>query len=331
MNKRSMMKRIRPMAIIAVVVILAVAAWQAYERQQERLHVLTGTIEATKADITPKQSGYIMSLDVKEGDKVQQGQIAAVLQRKDLQADLLRDQAAYARDKSKLAELQNGNRMQDIQAAAARTASAQASYDKAQRDYTRSDALYSSDAISKASYDESLAARDSAQANLTAAQQEESLLREGTRSEELDQAREELGRDQAVIAAAQSAIDDLTVYCPLNGYILTKNFEPGEYVSAGAAIATIADLSDVWVKVYVSSVELGRLKLGQKAVIRIDGVPNRDFSGHIKEISDQAEYTPRQSITKEERSNLVFAVKVAIDSDEGLMKPGMPADVIWND
>ena len=118
---------------------------------------------------------------------------------------------------------------------------------------------------------------------------------------------------------------------PVSGVVLTKNYEEGEYVQAGAPIATVADLSDCWVKVYVSSEELGRLRIGQKARVSIDGAPHRVWDGYIKEISESAEYTPRQSITRRERENLVFAVKVAVPNEDGLMKPGMPADVIFHE
>lgn len=102
-------------------------------------------------------------------------------------------------------------------------------------------------------------------------------------------------------------------------------------MNAGASIATVADLSDCWVKVYVSPEELGRLRLGQCADVSIDGAPNQVRPGRIKEIKDSAEYTPRQSITRNERANLVFAVKVAVSNEDGIMKPGMPADVIFHE
>ncbi|MDF2634104.1 MAG: hypothetical protein K0R78_978 [Pelosinus sp.] len=114
----------------------------------------------------------------------------------------------------------------------------------------------------------------------------------------------------------------------LNGVVLNKNYQNGEFVNPGSAIATIGDLNDCWVKVYISSEQLGLIKLGQSVDVKIDAYPDKVFAGNIKEISQNAEFTPRQSITQKERANLVFYVKVKIDNSEGILKPGMPADVV---
>ncbi len=317
--------------IPCLLLALSIAAWHNYKAQQQGANTLTGTIETTKADITAKTSGYIQELYIKEGDTVLRGTPAARLERKDLEASLLRDQAAYSQAQNRLLELQNGTRSEELAEAAARTAAAASSLKKAARDLERASALAASGAIAQSAYDDAATARDTAAAQLAASQQQEIRLQNGTREEEIAAASQEAERCKAVIAISQAAIDDLLIYSPLDGIILTKNFQPGEYVNAGSALATIADLSDCWVKVYVSSAELGRLHIGQSASIYIDALPGESLAGTIREISDQAEYTPRQSITKNERANLVFAVKVAVDNPDGLLKPGMPADVIWNE
>ena len=140
--------------------------------------------------------------------------------------------------------------------------------------------------------------------------------------------RQEVERNVAILAATQSEDNDSIVACPANGLVLTKNFEDGEYVTAGAPIATIGEMDDCWVKVYVSSEQLGLIHVGQSVDVNVDSFPGRTFEGKIKEISENAEYTPRQSITKQERANMVFAVKVKLDNSEGIFKPGMPADVV---
>ena len=126
-------------------------------------------------------------------------------------------------------------------------------------------------------------------------------------------------------------IADTVVPSPLGGVILSKNYEEGEFVPAGAVLATVADLSDCWVKIYLPSTVLGRVKLGSSAEVRVDSFPDRAFQGRVRKISDKAEFTPRQSLTTEERANLVFAVEVSVDNPDGVLKPGMPADVILHD
>lgn len=321
--------------IAAAAILLAAGlsyfAWQEYRSQTDEAALLTGTIEATKADITPKASGYLTELLVKEGMPVSAGDLAARLSRRDLEAAALRDRAAYESAAANLTKLENGSRPEDIEAARSEEAAARAASDKAGKDFARMEQLLAADAISKKDYDAALEARDAAAATLSAATERRKLLEAGSRAEDIAIARHTRDQYEAALAMSESAVDDLSVYAPLSGVILSKNYEPGEFVSAGAPIATIADLSDVWVKVYVSSEELGRLTLGEKADVMIDGAPGKVFPGHIKEISDSAEYTPRQSITKNERVNLVFGVKVAIDDGEGIMKPGMPADVRFHE
>ena len=138
----------------------------------------------------------------------------------------------------------------------------------------------------------------------------------------------EVERSEAVLAASRTQVADLEVNSPLAGRVLSKNYEKGEYVNAGAAIATIGDMNDCWVKIYVSTEQLGKIRLGQAASVKIDAYPDKTFRGEIKEISQNAEYTPRQSITQRERANMVFAVKVKLDNPAETMKPGLPADVV---
>ena len=315
-------------ALFCLLAALAAGAVYEYRKQQAEAAVLTGTVEATKADITPKQSGYIEKLFVKESDAVTAGETAALLSRKDLEAALLRDEAAYRASLAALEKAENGNRPEEIRKAASETAAARAESDRAGRDYTRMKALLEADAVSRQDYDAAKEARDSA-ARLAAAEEYQALMESGARAEDIEYARRTAEQNRAARDIARDAVADLTVRVPVSGVILTKNYEEGEYVQAGAPIATVADLSDCWVKVYVSSEELGRLRIGQKALVSIDGAPGRTREGYVKEISESAEYTPRQSITRRERENLVFAVKVAIPNEDGLMKPGMPADVIF--
>ena len=166
-----------------------------------------------------------------------------------------------------------------------------------------------------------------AQGGLTSARSRQSLTEEGNRADVIEAQRLEVARAKAIVKASRSALDDTRVLSPLTGLVSTKNFENGEYVNPGSPIATVIDTTDCWVKIYLPTAQLGLITIGQPASVKIDSYPDRTFSGHIKEISQNAEFTPRQSLTQRERANLVFAVKVKIDNPEGLLKPGMPADV----
>ena len=314
-------------ALIFFVVLCAAGMYKLYMQQQEA-EILTGTVEATKADIAPKAGGYLRERTVKEGDRLAKGELAARLDTRELTAKLTQAEAALAAAESTLTDLIKGARPQELREAAANVAAAQSVYDQAHADRLRYERLYADGAVAKQQYDKALADDLVAANNLAAAQEAEALLWAGSREDQIAAQREEVKRAEGALSEAQVALEDATLYSPVDGVVLTKNYEIGEYVSAGSVVLTVVDLSDCWVRVYVPSDVLGAIKLGQECKVKIDAYPERVFTGKIKEISDSAEYTPRNSITKRERANLVFAVKVALPNEEGIFKPGMVADVL---
>jgi HlyD family secretion protein len=317
-------------AAVVVIVALAVgtAGYKLYGRSEKGI-TATGTIEVTKTDITSKVSGYLAELTIKEGDSVKNNQVVAKIDRPDLKAQLLRDKAALAKAKAQLRDLEQGARSQELQEAAASMAGAQSQAVKAKTDFDRYSRLFRDGAISTQQLDASRSAHEVAANSLVAAQSRYNLLQAGNRLETIEAQKLEVDRSEAVLAGSRTQIADMTVSSPLSGRVLSKNYEPGEYINAGVAIATIGDLQDCWVKVYVSTEQLGLIRLGQMVKVKIDAYPDKSFKGTIKEISQNAEYTPRQSITQRERANMVFAVKVKIENAEEFMKPGLPAEVVF--
>ena len=324
-NRQTMLK----IAVIALVAIFTIGAagYKLYGRSEQGI-TATGTIEVTKTDITSKVGGYLIELKVREGDAVNKGNIVAVIDRPDLKAQLWRDEAALSKAKAQLRDLEQGARSQELQEASANLAAAKSQAVKAQSDFNRYSTLFREGAISTQQLDASRSAHEVAANALTAAQSRHSLLLAGNRPETIAAQRLEVERSEAVLAASRTQVADLEVNSPLAGRVLSKNYERGEYVNAGAAIATIGDMNDCWVKIYVSTEQLGKIRLGQAASVKIDAYPDKTFRGEIKEISQNAEYTPRQSITQRERANMVFAVKVKLDNPAETMKPGLPADVV---
>ena len=324
-NKKTKLKI--ALLVVVVAIVTGMAGYKLYGRAEKGI-TATGTIEVTKTDITPKVAGYLAELKIKEGDMVTIGQLVARIDRPDLQAQLLRDEAALARAKAQLRDLEQGARTQELQETAANLSAAKSLAEKAKADFERYSRLFRDGAISTQQLDNSRSAHEVAANNLLAAQSRYSLLQAGTRPETIEAQRLEVQRSQAVLVSSQTQLADTSVASPLAGRVLSKNYEKGEFVNAGSAIATIGDMRDCWVKIYVATEQLGRIRLGQAAKVKIDAYPDRIFRGEIKEISQNAEYTPRQSITQRERANMVFAVKVKIDNAEEFMKPGLPADVV---
>jgi multidrug resistance efflux pump len=170
------------------------------------------------------------------------------------------------------------------------------------------------------------AARDTARANLA-------NLKNGARPEQIAAAQAQVDAAKAQLEAAKAALNlvdiqigKLSVAAPAAGVVLDRPLNAGEIAAAGATIVEIGSLDKVTLTVYVPEDQYGRIKLGQKATIKIDSYPGKTFEGTVEYISDQAEFTPRNVQTVESRSTTVYAIKIGIPNPDHTLKPGMPAD-----
>jgi multidrug resistance efflux pump len=145
-----------------------------------------------------------------------------------------------------------------------------------------------------------------------------------------DQATSAVSEAQANLDLLNAQMDKLEVDAPLNGVVLTRNIEPGEYVQPGADAMSMANISSLTITVYVPEDRYGEISLGLKASVSVDSFPGAKFSGVVSNISDQAEFTPRNVQTVEGRSSTVYAIKLNVNDPQGKLKPGMPADVVFN-
>lgn len=145
-----------------------------------------------------------------------------------------------------------------------------------------------------------------------------------------DVARAQLQLFRASLLTADVKLKDSVIYAPLNGVVLRKNIEEGETVGVGTMVFTVGDLENPWVKVYVKEDRLGFVKLGQRAEVKTDTYPGKVYEGTVTTISSEAEFTPKNVQTREERVKLVFGVKVSVKNVNDELKPGMPADVRIN-
>lgn len=251
-----------------------------------------------------------------------------------------------------LAELEAGSRPQEIKAAEARVTKALAEKVRAEDELTRATELYERKAISLEDYDQARAAYRVAAAQLLEATEQYKLVEEGPRREQIDQARAALAEAQAqydlveagprqeTIDQARARVDQAraalrlaetqlgyaTLRSPLDGVILSKNIEPGEYVVPGTPVVTVGDLEHAWLRVYVDGNDVGRVKPGQKALVTTDTWPDRVYEGRVSFISEESEFTPKSVQTQKERVKLVYRVKIDIHNPDMDLKPGMPAD-----
>jgi HlyD family secretion protein len=145
----------------------------------------------------------------------------------------------------------------------------------------------------------------------------------------LDQAQNGVNTAEANLALLKAEVGKLTIYAPMDGTILARNVETGEFVQPGAVTFTMANLNELTITVYIPEDLYGRISLGQQAAVMVDSFPNETFTAEVILISDQAEYTPRNVQTVEGRSATVYAIKLKVTDNDSKLKIGMPADVVF--
>ncbi|MCP5099484.1 MAG: HlyD family efflux transporter periplasmic adaptor subunit [Chloroflexi bacterium] len=174
-----------------------------------------------------------------------------------------------------------------------------------------------------------------AEGQLAQAQAQLARLQAGATPEEIAALRAQVAQAEAVLTAAAAAltavdiqIDQATLTAPVGGIVLERLLQIGELAVPGAPLFTVANLDDVTLTVYVPEAELGKVFLGQDVDVTVDAY-DRAFMGVVSHIASQAEFTPKNVQTQEERVHMVFAVKVRLDNPDQLLKPGMPADAVF--
>ncbi|MBX3737065.1 MAG: HlyD family efflux transporter periplasmic adaptor subunit [Candidatus Didemnitutus sp.] len=290
--------------------------------------VLSGNFEVDDAQLGFKTPGRVIERAVREGDRVTVGQPIARLDDAEQQSQLALRRAELAAAEAQLAELEAGSRPQEIAAAAATVRSADADRDRVRLDFVRQDELRKKQVISERDFEAAQAQLKVAEAKAIEAVERLKLIQEGPRAETIRQARARTDQARAAVALAQTQLDNTRLASPLDGVVLSHNIEPGEFVSAGTPVVTVAETAHLWVRAYVNQPDLGRVRHGQKVVVRTDSFPGRDFEGVVGFIASEAEFTPKTVQTPKERVKLVFRLKVDVANPKDELKPGMPADVV---
>jgi HlyD family secretion protein len=298
----------------------------------------SGYVEATEVRVSPEVGGRIVELAVEEGDRVEAGALIAKLSTADVDLAIRRAQAERDQAIAQLRLLEAGARPEDIRQAAAQLDSAQADIKAAESelqsataDLQRFEALLATNAGSRKQRDDAATRRDVAAARVKAAAERaragaEALarLRAGARAEEIAAARARVATVDAQIAALEKNRSDAVLASPVAGIVTSKLIDAGEVIAPRTPVVVVTDLDHAWANVYVDEPVVPRLKLGQPVVLFTDA--GQRLEGRISFISPRAEFTPRNVQTAEERSRLVYRIKVATDNREGILKPGMPVE-----
>ena len=273
------------------------------------------------------------------------------------EADIELRKADIRQAQANLEQLLNGSRPEEIQQAQAAVADARTQAEQARLDWERAQTLYKNDDISTAQRDQYQARFNSTAALLRQAEERFAVVKEGPRKEEIAAARAALARAQAALkvteanalevkrkqedlaarkaemeraqaqlGVTESQLDDTSVSSPIDGVVLVKSAEIGEVLAAGTTVVTIGDLDHPWLRGYIKETDLGRVKLGQKVKLTTDSYRGKEYWGHVSFIASEAEFTPKQIQTAEERVKLVYRIKIDVDNSSHELKSNMPVD-----
>lgn len=357
----------RKRILFIVLLAAAIAATVLYANWFHRDPSLqgSGTVEARDIRVGSKVGGRIDKVLVREGDAVQAGQILITFDDQELLASLnqaranaekaqrgfrteeiAEARAAAAQAKADYELRRNGYRKEDIAAAAADLERTKAEEVRTRLDFQRYDSLAKKDLVSKQQRDTAEANWKVALAQQDNAQHKLDELKRGYRPEEIASAdahyrqaqatlemmergnrREDIAAAKAAYAYEQARYRERQVTAPSNAVVEVLDIRPGDLIAPNTPVATLLERDQIYVRIYIPETELGRVKLGEKAEIRVDSFPNQVFDGAVEQINQQAEFLPRNVQTREERVHQVFGVKVRIDDPSSRVRAGMAADV----
>ena len=278
-------------------------------------------------------------------------------QKATLESELNLRQAEVRQAKAKLQELLDGSRPQEIAQARAQLNDLKVVQDQARREYERAQKLIAQEDISQSQFDQFKARFDSSTQQVQNAEQRLALILEGPRKTDIESARANVARAEAALKVSEaqrldilrkeedltarradverskstvsvidSQLDDTSVVSPVDGVVLVKSADPGEVLAAGTPVLTLGEIDKPWLRGYVPQNKLGRIQLGMPVRVKTDSYPNKTYQGKISFISSEAEFTPKQIQTNEERAKLVYRIKVEVENPNRELKLNMPVD-----
>lgn len=305
------MKRL--LLVLLLVAGAVVATWL-LSRRGAGLTSVSGTVETDEVHVASRYGGRVDKLHAQEGDALHPGQLIAELDAAELRAR--RDQAAAV-----LQELENGPRTNEIAAAQSTWEALHAELAQAQLDARRATELFAQKAVAEDERDRAVARVAALDQNARAAEARYRLLAEGTRPETIAQAR-------ARLAEIEAQLREMQIVAPSDCVLEVLSVKVGDVLPPNREVATLLLTQHLWVRVYVPEPWLARIRIGDEVKVRCDSAAP-EFAGQVEQINRQAEFTPRNVQTVEDRVKQVFGVKVRLPANT-ILKPGMSVDVVFN-
>ncbi|GBO54199.1 HlyD family secretion protein [Pseudanabaena sp. lw0831] len=287
-----------------------------------------GTVQPQQSvNVSPKTSGILKQLLVKEGDAVKEGQILAYMDDTNLQGQLLQAQGNLAAAEANLQKVIGGNRQQATAQANAKLEDSEFALRLAENDLQRNQSLNREGAISKQAYDTALTTRDRAQAQVKQDLEALDLSQAGAQQEDINEARAQVMAAQGALGVIQANIDDMVLRAPFNGTIGRKFADPGAFVTpttsgsavtsaTSSSILSLASTNEIVAQ--VAEANISQIRLDLEATIQVDAYSDKTFIGKVTQIATQSDVT--QNVTS-------FQVKTSVPDPEGLLRSGMNVNV----
>ncbi len=311
-------------APIAIALGLLLAASNCGVRRDPSLIVASGHVEVTDVRLASKVPGILEWFPIQEGDHLARGQEIARIDTIDTRLVLRQARADCDQAAADLRLRIAGARPEDIAELEAEIASVRADLEGAQTDLDRAQALLDKGSGTTKARDDARTRRDVLAARRAGMQEALHRMKAGSRAEEIDAARARLASAQARLAMYEQQIRDASIRSPLAGIVTEKMVEQGELLAAGRELCVVTDIDDAWLTVYIAESDLARIRIGQEAEVWTDDGQTR--KGKVTYVASEAEFTPKNVQTRDERVKLVFKVKIGLSNADGLFKPGMPAE-----
>jgi len=290
--------------------------------------VLTGSVESDPVRIASLVAGRLTAVNAVEGTVVRKGAGIAQIDPADYELQLRQAEAGVKAAAAKLALVKKGVRSEDLAAAKEMVTQAEIALEKFEREYQRIARLVENGSATEKDLDDMKTQRDRAKSQLEQAKKQYEKALNGAQKEEIDAAAAAYEQARAAVEVFRKKIADCTIVAPSDGTVLHRLAEPGEVVGAGTPIVIISDLSRVKITAFVPEREIGFVKLGMTVTVRTDSFPNTPLTATIARIADTAEFTPKTIQTHDERVKTVFRIELTAENGEGILKPGMPVEVV---
>lgn len=319
--------------IVMIVLLAAVAAcwygWQHWRPHGQDAGVFYGNIDVRQVSLAFEGSGRVAQVAVEEGDRVQPGQVLAVLDTRTLALQADQAAAQLRAQEENLRRLKNGARPAEIAQARSRLAAARADAQRARREQARPEriATASSGAVSVQDVDRARSTARVAQAAVKERQDALALVQEGARREEIDAADAQVAAARAQLALLRHQLAQGDLRAPVKAVVRSRLLEPGDMASPQRPVLALAVTSPKWARIYVDESSLGQVKPGQAAQLSVDSMPERTLAGKIGYISSVAEFTPKSVQTEVLRTSLVYEVRVLVDDPDDVLRLGQPVTV----